>query len=124
MSLREAKLIAFVATRDPATSRKFYEGTLGFQLLSDEGFALVFDAHGTMLRIQKVDKLTPHGFTTLGWQVADIRKEAAELKKRGVQFNRYDGMAQDELGIWPSPAGAKVAWFNDPDGNVLSLTEF
>jgi len=92
--------------------------------VSGDQFALVFDANGTMLRIQKVDKVNPHSYTTLGWQVADIKKEVNTLLKRGIKFNRYKGMNHDENGIWTSPGKAKIAWFTDPDGNILSLTEF
>ncbi len=122
--LNEAKLIAFVATHDAVKARQFYEQTLRLKFVSGDDFALVFDANGTMVRIQKVERLNPQQYTVLGWSVPDIRKEAGELIQRGVRFVKYDGMKQDELGIWTSPAGAKIAWFNDPDGNVLSLTEF
>ena len=120
---KEAKLIGFVATHDAKKAREFYESTLGLKFVSGDDFALVFDANGTMLRVQKVQHVEPHSYTALGWEIADIRKDVAELSNRGVRFNRYEGMDQDQLGIWTSPAGARVAWFNDPDGNILSLTE-
>jgi hypothetical protein len=91
--------------------------------VSEDQFALVFEVNGTMLRIQKVDQVNPHGYTALGWKVADIKKEVDVLSKRGVKFNRYEGMNQDENGIWTAPSKAKIAWFPDPDGNILSLTE-
>jgi predicted enzyme related to lactoylglutathione lyase len=81
------------------------------------------DANGTLLRIQKVGSLNPPTFTTLGWQVTDIAVAIDELTPLGVAFERYPGMAQDERGIWHSPSGARVAWFKDPDGNTLSLTQ-
>ena len=84
---------------------------------------MVFDCGGVQLRIQKVETLQPHPFTALGWGVASIRRSVAALVKRGVSFERYPFLAQDDLGIWPAPSGAKVAWFKDPDGNLLSLTE-
>jgi hypothetical protein len=64
------------------------------------------------------------GYTVLGWRVADIAATARGLAGRGVEFLRHDGMDQDENGAWTTPGGDKVAWFADPDGNVLSLTQF
>ncbi len=116
-------LMAFVATCDGARAKRFYGYTLGLPILSDDPFALVCDANGTTLRIQKVDALKPQGFTVLGWEVGDIESAVDDLSKRGVRFERYDGMGQDERGIWSSPSGARVAWFKDPDGNTLSLTQ-
>ncbi|HEX3627954.1 MAG TPA: VOC family protein [Verrucomicrobiae bacterium] len=118
------KIIGFVATRNPAGARKFYEETLGLALVHDDAFAMVFDANGTMLRVQKVQEFLPARHTVLGWEVRDICAEVAELAKRGVRFERFEGLAQDELAIWKSPSGGKVAWFKDPDGNTLSLTQF
>ena len=119
-----SKIINFVATRNPASARKFYERTLGLVFISEDPFAVVFDVKGTMLRVQKVQELRPADHTVLGWEVHDIRAEIEMLAKKGVRFERFDGLAQDELGIWTSPSGAKVAWFKDPDGNTLSLTQF
>jgi catechol 2,3-dioxygenase-like lactoylglutathione lyase family enzyme len=122
--LREYPLIAFVATRDPARAKEFYRDTLGLRLVTEQlPFALVFDAHGTMLRVTIVNKLTTADYTVLGWQVPDIVVAAKALQKAGVRFERYPGMEQDELGVWTSPGGAKVAWFKDPDGNTLSISE-
>lgn len=120
----ESKIICFVATQQPARALKFYSETLGLTLVSDDPFAMVFDANGTMLRVQKVQALLPAKHTVLGWAVPDILAKIGELTKRGVRFERYDGLAQDESGAWTSPAGAKVAWFKDPDGNTLSLVQF
>ncbi|HYQ43846.1 MAG TPA: VOC family protein [Polyangiaceae bacterium] len=117
-------LVAFVATTDSARARTFYEHTLGLSLISDEPFALVFNANGTTIRIQKVPSLEPHPFTALGWKVDDIGVVVAALEHQGVGCERFPGMNQDARGIWSSPSGARVAWFKDPDGNVLSLTEF
>jgi catechol 2,3-dioxygenase-like lactoylglutathione lyase family enzyme len=123
--LASAPVMAFVATTDPARTRSFYEGVLGLRLTSDElPFALVFDAHGTMLRVTAVRELAPAQYTVLGWRVADIAAAAGQLAASGVAFERYPGMNQDEQGIWKSPSGARVAWFKDPDGNTLSLTQF
>ena len=122
--LSKSHTISFIATSDAQKAREFYETTLGLTFVSGDQFALVFDVSGTMLRIQKVDKVDPHGYTALGWEVPDINRAVSELRKRGVQFARYEGMNQDEQGIWNAPSGARIAWFNDPDGNILSLTQF
>jgi catechol 2,3-dioxygenase-like lactoylglutathione lyase family enzyme len=116
-------LVAFVATRDPDRARVFYQETLGLRLVSDEPYALVFDANGTTLRVQKVQEVEPQGFTVLGWLVPDVIETVRALRKRGVAFERYGFMEQDEDGVWTAPGGAKVAWFRDPDGNTLSLTQ-
>ena len=123
--LRQQPIIAFIATRDADRAKAFYRDTLGLSLVSDETpFALVFDAHGTMLRVTPVKELIPAGYTVLGWQVPDIYAAAKALKKAGVQFERYEGLQQDELGVWTAPGGAaKVAWFKDPDGNTLSISQ-
>ena len=122
--LENQPLIAFVATQNPAASRRFYEDVLGLRLVADEPAALIFDAAGTMLRIQKVDKLTPHPFTSIGWQVSDIHAAVAALVTKGVAFEKYEFLSQDEHGIWVAPDGSGVAWLKDPDGNVVSLTAF
>ena len=122
--LKAAKVVAFVGTRQPDRARSFYRDTLGLKLVSEDPFAIVFDANGTMLRVSIVPELTPAKFTVLGWQVADIAATARDLQKAGVALQRFPGMQQDELGVWSSPSGAKVAWFQDPDGNTLSITEF
>ena len=116
--------MAFGATRDGTRAREFYEKTLGLSLISEDSFAIVLDANGTMLRLQKVETFTPSPFTALGWEVSNIRAVVAELVSCGVTFQKYPWMEQDELGIWSAPSGARVAWFRDPDGNTLSLTEF
>jgi catechol 2,3-dioxygenase-like lactoylglutathione lyase family enzyme len=122
--MMDSKIICFVATQNPASALQFYSKILGLKLISDDPFAIVFDANGTMLRVQKVQKLDPQKHTVLGWEVPDIRAKVIELGVRGVRFERYEGLDQDESGIWKTPSGAKVAWFKDPDGNTLSLTEF
>ena len=121
--LGSQRIVAFVATAAPSKAKKFYSDTLGLRLVDDNPFALVFDAHGTMLRVTRVERVVLAGYTVLGWQVPDIVDMVTRLKKAGVRFRRYDGMGQDKLGIWQSPSGAKVAWFKDPDGNTLSVTE-
>ncbi len=122
--LTSSPIIAFVATTAPNRAKAFYTKTLGLKLVSEDDFALVFDAGGTMLRVSIVPQLQPAQYTVLGWIVADIRRAAAALAKRRVKFQRYPGMDQDDLGIWTSPSGARIAWFTDPDSNTLSLTEF
>jgi catechol 2,3-dioxygenase-like lactoylglutathione lyase family enzyme len=117
-------LIAFVATAKPEEALRFYRDTLGLPLAEDSPFALVFSAGGTMLRVQKVPQVTPAQYTALGWAVEDIGKTIAWLTTRGVAFEHFPGMQQSNTGVWRSPGGAAVAWFKDPDGNVLSLTEF
>ena len=124
--LGESPVIAFSSTTDPAKARAFYEGRLGLRLVSDEQpFALVFDASGTMLRVTTVHELKPQQFTVLGWHVADIEGTVDRLTSAGVEFQRYKGVNDgDPRAIWKSPSGARIAWFKDPDGNVLSVTQF
>jgi catechol 2,3-dioxygenase-like lactoylglutathione lyase family enzyme len=122
--LSDQSIIGFVATSDPDRAKKFYRDTLGLPLVSEEmPFALVFEAHGTMLRVTIVEKVVFAGYTVLGWQVPNIVAAAKALSQAGVRFERYSGMQQDELGIWSSPGGASVAWFKDPDGNTLSISQ-
>ncbi|HXQ20605.1 MAG TPA: VOC family protein [Candidatus Acidoferrales bacterium] len=117
-------VVAFVSTADAARAKDFYANVLGLRLVADEPFALVFDANGTMLRIAKVPELAPAPYTVLGWVVPDIRDRVTALQRRGVRFERYPGLSQDDLGVCTFPGGAQVAWFKDPDGNALSLTQF
>lgn len=119
-----ASLMAFVATKDPARSRSFYEVTLGLRMVSDEQYAFVFDSNGIMLRIQKVQQFSPAAYTVLGWKVEDIHSEIASLVQRGVTFEEFPGLTQDKVGVLTFPDGTMVAWFKDPDGNILSLTQF
>jgi catechol 2,3-dioxygenase-like lactoylglutathione lyase family enzyme len=122
--LTDASFTGFIPVRDIAAARAFYEGTLGLKVVDDTPFALVLDANGTMLRVTPVPELTPQPFTIGGWKVPDITATVRALTGRGVEFTRYDGMAQDDLGVWSAPSGDRVAWFKDPDGNTLSLTTF
>jgi catechol 2,3-dioxygenase-like lactoylglutathione lyase family enzyme len=121
--LGREKIAAFVPARDAARARRFYETILGLKLVEADGYALVFDANGTILRVQLVEAFAPPPFTVLGWQVANIDQTADELARRGVVTERYAGMDQDARGVWRSPSGARVAWFKDPDGNTLSITQ-
>jgi catechol 2,3-dioxygenase-like lactoylglutathione lyase family enzyme len=123
MSLRDASIVAFVPTTDVARARDFYGGVLGLAVEETNDFACVLRGRGTMLRVTIVDSFTPHPFTVLGWSVDDLAATMAELTAAGVTFNQYEGMGQDEAGVWTAPSGARIAWFPDPDGNVLSLTE-
>jgi predicted enzyme related to lactoylglutathione lyase len=122
--LGSSELVAFAATADLRRAREFYEQVLGLTVTQDTDFACVFDARGTMLRVTAVEQVARPGYTVLGWRVADIEVTARELAARGVRFTRYDGMGQDENGVWTTPGGDQVAWFSDPDGNTLSLTQF
>lgn len=122
--LSSHKIIAFVGTANPGRAKTFYRDTLGLRLVSEEPFALVFDAHGTMLRVSIAQEITPAKYTVLGWEAPDIVATAQTLRSAGVELERFGGMPQDELGIWESPGGARIAWFKDPDGNVLSITQF
>lgn len=124
--LAASKLVAFVPTADPVKARAFYEGLLGLRLVADEKpFALAFDANGTTLRVTTVAERAPAPFTVLGWEVEEIEGAVKRLTEAGVAFLRYPGLNDgDALGIWTAPSGARVAWFHDPDGNVLSLTQF
>jgi catechol 2,3-dioxygenase-like lactoylglutathione lyase family enzyme len=121
--LESSDLVAFVAATDLGRARAFYEQTLGLPVVEHNDFACVLDAHGTMLRVTAVPKVAQPGYTVLGWQVGDIAASVRELTASGVSFLRFDGMNQDEDGIWTTPGGARVAWFADPDGNTLSLTQ-
>jgi catechol 2,3-dioxygenase-like lactoylglutathione lyase family enzyme len=116
-------IVAFVATTSVAKAKRFYRDKLGLPLVEESPFALVFDAHGTMLRVTPVQKMEAAGYTVLGWQVPDIEDAVRRLRKARVRFERYAGMGQDRLGIWQSPGGARVAWFKDPDGNTLSVSQ-
>jgi catechol 2,3-dioxygenase-like lactoylglutathione lyase family enzyme len=116
--------ILFAATTNAGRSRAFYETVLGLKFVSDDPFAVVFKTGPILLRIQKVDRKPKIGYTVLGWAVADIKKTVRRLTKARVEFARYVGLDQDADGIWTSPSGAQVAWFHDPDGNTLSLTEY
>ncbi len=122
--LEDHALIGFVAAVDLDRAREFYGTVLGLRLIEQSDFACVFDAHGTMLRVTAVADVATPGYTVLGWRVADIASTVTQLTSAGIRFNRYDGMEQDALGIWTTPGGDLVAWFNDPDGNNLSLTQF
>lgn len=117
------KIVAFVPTRDATKARAFFEGVLGLRFVSDDKFALVFDVNGNMLRVARAPEYKPQQFTILGWEVREIEKAVAGLAEKGVRFEKFGMPGQDERGIWTAPDGAKVAWFKDPDGNILSISE-
>ena len=123
MMLGKSSIVAFIPTADAARSRLFYEDRLGLRFVSGDSFAVVMDANGTMVRIVPVENFTPAPFTILGWQVEDIHRTIAEMSGKGVEFTRYAYFEQTEDGVWTSPDGAQVAWFKDPDGNVLSISQ-
>lgn len=132
--LSSAEVVTFIPTLDPARARLFYEETLGLRFVQDDQFALVFEmgmgkeagteGHGVTLRVVKVATLLPHPFTVLGWNVTDLDKILGKLAERGVTFERYPWMPQDGMGVWTAPGGTRVAWFKDPDGNLLSVSQF
>jgi catechol 2,3-dioxygenase-like lactoylglutathione lyase family enzyme len=122
--LQLSEVIAFISATDLDRSREFYQDTLGLHVVEQNPYAYVFDINGVMLRLTAAAQVANPGYTVLGWKVADIESAARDLADRGVAFNHYDGMDQDERGIWTTPGGDRVAWFQDPDGNVLSLTQF
>lgn len=117
--------MAFSATANADCAREFYRDRLGLTLVEENPFALVFDAGGTTLRVQRVKEVREARHTTLGWQVPDVAAKVNELEKAGVKFEHYNFPGVDEKGIWTPPGSTtKVAWFKDPDGNILSLTQF
>ena len=117
------QLVAFVGTADLARARAFYGETLGLTLVEDGPYACVFDAHGTPLRVTPVAEVAVAPYTVIGWVVRDIGATVGSLRARGVVFERFDGLDQDDRGVWTAPGGARVAWCKDPDGNMLSVTE-
>jgi len=122
--LTSNELVAFVATADTEAAMMFYRDRLGLRLVAETPNALEFEAGEIMLRVTPVEAVTPQPYTVLGWKVPDIVEEVLALSKRGIAFERFDGMEQDENAIWTAPGGARVAWFKDPDGNLLSLSQF
>ena len=122
--LSSEKLMAFVSTTNADHARAFYRDKLGLRLLGEDGFALVFESNGAPLRISLAKEIKPAPYTVLGWDVKDVRATVLELKKAGITFEIFGFFKQDDLGIWTAPNGDKVAWFKDPDGNVLSVSHY
>jgi catechol 2,3-dioxygenase-like lactoylglutathione lyase family enzyme len=116
-------LVAFLPTRDLTRSRRFFEEALDLRPVEQDGHANVYDVAGTQLRVTLVGEIVHAPYTVLGWQVDDIAVAVEDLRGRGVEVDRYDGLPQDEHGIWTAPTGTRVAWFKDPDGNTLSLQQ-
>lgn len=122
--LGECAIRAMLATVRPEAAKRFYTDVLGLRVVADHAFAIMLEGGGALLHLQKVDAFTPHPFTALGFTVDDVHATAAALRDRGVVFERFPGMDQDEDGVWVPPGGrAGVCWFKDPDGNLLSLTQ-
>jgi catechol 2,3-dioxygenase-like lactoylglutathione lyase family enzyme len=120
--LASGKIVGFVPTRDYDKARAFYEGKLGFEFVSVDQYALVMSVGGHKIRIAKVQNFTPAQGTILGWEVEDIETVVTWLRERGVTLEKYPFVQDRELGIWTAPTGDKVAWFKDPDGNILSVS--
>lgn len=122
--LTEPKITAFLPTVKPKESKQFYRSTLGLKLVSEDVYALEFEGSGVSLRITTVESFIPHPFTVLGFKIKEIVAQVKTLNNKGVKFERFNYFEQDDLGIWTSPSQAKIAWFKDPDGNLISLTEY
>jgi catechol 2,3-dioxygenase-like lactoylglutathione lyase family enzyme len=121
--LEAAKPVAIICTRDRARAAIFYRDTLGLRMKLEDDYAVVFEVGGVDLRVSTVADFTPHEHTVLGFRVPDVAAAVKALREKGVTCNIYKGFNQDELGIFSPPNSAlRVAWFNDPDGNVLSVT--
>jgi catechol 2,3-dioxygenase-like lactoylglutathione lyase family enzyme len=121
--LNNEKIMSFVGVSDADKARAFYRDTLGLSLISEDGFALAFGVGGVMLRVTLVKEVRPQPYTVLGWQVKDATATVGSLAKAGVPLERYAHVPQDDDGIWTAPGGAKIAWFKDPDGNILSIAQ-
>ncbi|MGC2636886.1 MAG: VOC family protein [Acidobacteriaceae bacterium] len=121
--LESQKLVAFVPVTNADRARAFYRDTLDLRLVYEDGFALVFDSGGIMLRVTLVRDFMPQPFTVLGWQVSDAAAAAQELAAAGIGFERFPGIEQDEHALWHAPGGAVIGWFKDPDGNILSISQ-
>ncbi|HLM90877.1 MAG TPA: VOC family protein [Thermoplasmata archaeon] len=121
--LESLNLIAFLTTARPAESKDFYQEKLGLLFMGEDSGFLIFDSNGTVLRIQKAKSVAPSGQTALGWEVSDLVRQVDDLTQAGVKMMRRNGIQQDGLGIWTAPDGTMIAWFQDPDGNILTLSE-
>ncbi|HZD33222.1 MAG TPA: VOC family protein [Candidatus Angelobacter sp.] len=121
--LSNCRIVGVIATNDYERARSFYEGKLGFRFVSLDQFALALRAGENMIRVVKLPDYVPRQGTMLGWEVQDIEAEAADLRERGVTLEKYPFVQDQELGIWTAPGGDRVAWFLDPDGNVLSISQ-
>lgn len=124
MALQDCNIMTFVATTQPEKARAFYCDILGLRFEEDTPFALVVRTANALMRIQKVQSFAPLPFTSLGWEVEDIEAAVKQLQSKGISFERFEGMGQNDQGIWKAPGGDQICWFKDPDGNLLSLTQF
>jgi catechol 2,3-dioxygenase-like lactoylglutathione lyase family enzyme len=121
---KSAKAGCFIITRDRARAKAFYGELLGFPLVHEDDFAVVYDMNGTKLRVSTLKDHVPQMHTVLGWEVTDIVATVQAMMTKGITFNRYPGFEHDDLGIWTAPGSSnRVAWFLDPDGNNLSLAQ-
>jgi catechol 2,3-dioxygenase-like lactoylglutathione lyase family enzyme len=121
--LETSEAVAFLPTEDLDRAELFFHGVLNLELMSRSPYASVFQVGGATLRVTKVDGLRPQPFTVFGWLVADLRTVIRELRGKETDMLRYEGLTQDDDGVWTTPNGDLVAWFHDPDANVLSLTQ-
>ena len=119
----DERLMGFVPTADGERARSFYGDVLGLEFMQDDGFALVFRSGGNMVRVVRMGEFVPVPFTILGWETDSIATRVTSLREKGLAFLRFSHFEQDEDGVWTAPDGAKVAWFKDPDGNVLSISQ-
>jgi catechol 2,3-dioxygenase-like lactoylglutathione lyase family enzyme len=122
--LGSSPVTAFLPSADPVRSRAFYEGVLGLTVTASDGFALVLEGGGTTIRVTHVEAFEPQPFTALGWVVPDIARVMTQLAQQSVEFVVFEGMGQDAGGVWTAPGGHRIAWFKDPDANLLSLTQY
>jgi len=121
--LSSARMVSFLATKDGAACRAFYAGKLGFAVASDDAMAMILETNGRSIRVQKLREFTPQTFTVLGWNVSDIESTVTALEHVGIRCERWPEWQQNERGIMDFPDGTRVAWFKDPDGNILSLAQ-
>ncbi len=121
--LHSAKLVGFVPVQNLERAKTFYAGLLDRPVIHEDAFGATLDANGALLRISQVGAHQPASFTILGWEVLDIHQAVEELARQGVRFEKFDKIQQDELQIWNAPDGSRVAWFKDPDGNILSVSQ-
>ena len=119
----EQDLFTFVPITDGERAKAFYQDVLGLSLLADTPFAVVFKVPGGTLRLAKTPEFHPQPFSLVGWVVPDIEADMAALRAKGVSFEQFEGLPQDDAGIWTVPDGTRISWFRDPDGNLLSLTQ-
>ena len=123
-TLSSCKIVSFIPSANLARAKEFYRHTLGLHLLSEGSFGMMFEVSGALLRVFHMERTFAPSYTVLGWKVPNIAAVVDELAQKEIQFERYEGFEQDAQGIWTAPDGSRVAWFRDPDGNILSLTQF